>query len=83
MEKQHLEISISEFKATCLKVLDNVNKSGDSILVTKRGAPLALVTPPPPPKKKKSWLGMYKDQIKIHGDIISPAVDESEWEALS
>ncbi len=82
MEKQYSEISISEFKATCLRVLDNVSKSGNSILVTKRGEPIALVTPPPLPKKSKSWLGMYKDKIKIHDDIVSPAIDESEWEVL-
>ncbi len=82
MEKEYSEISISEFKATCLEVLDNVCKSGNPILVTKRGEPIALVTPPPFSQKKKSWLGMYKGQIKILSDIVSPAVDENEWETL-
>ena len=39
-------LAISEFKATCLKVLDQVRKTGKPVLVTKRGEPLALVVPP-------------------------------------
>ncbi len=52
-------------------------------MITKRGEPLALVTPPPPKKKKKSWLGMCEGQGSITGDIISPALDLEEWEVLS
>ena len=83
MEKQYSEISISEFKATCLKVLDNINKSGDSIVITRRGEPIALVTPPPLSQKKKSWLGKYRSEGKILGDIVSPAADLNDWEVLS
>lgn len=83
MEKDYAEISISEFKATCLKVLDNIKKTGDSIIVTRRGEPIVLVTPPPPPKKTKSWLGKYRSEGKIIGDIISPAADLDDWEVLS
>ena len=73
-------ISISIFKATCLRVLDNVKKTGKSIIVTRKGEPIALVTPPPPPPKSDPWLGCMKDRIKITGDIISPVLDEREWD---
>ncbi len=75
-------ISISEFKATCLKVIDQVKTTGMSIIVTKRGEPYALVTRPPAPEKTESWIGKYKKEIEITGDIIKPAVDESDWEIL-
>jgi len=75
-------ITISKFKATCLRLLDNVKKTGHPLLVTKKGEPIALVTPPPPPPKSKAWLGSMKDTIKITGDIISPVLDEEEWEVL-
>ena len=75
-------ISISEFKATCLRVLDNVKKTGLNILVTRKGEPIALVIPPPPPPVTKTWLGSMKDTVKIAGDIISPVVDEKDWEVL-
>jgi len=57
-------------------------KTGKSIIVTRKGEPIALVTPPPPPPKSDSWLGCMKDRIKITGDIISPVLDEKEWEVL-
>lgn len=75
-------MSISEFKATCLKVIDQVKKTGISIVVTKRGEPYALVTKPPEPQKQETWIGKYKKEIEITGDIIEPAVDEMEWNVL-
>ena len=75
-------IPISKFKATCLRLLDNVKKTGESIIVTRKGEPIALVTPPPPPPKSDLWLGCMKDCIKITGDIISPVLDEKDWEVL-
>ncbi len=78
----HEEITISKFKATCLRLLDKVKKTGQPLLVTRKGEPIALVTPPPPPEKPKAWLGSMKDTIKIKGDVISPASEEKDWEVL-
>lgn len=75
-------ISVSEFKATCLKIIDQVKTTGIPIIVTKRGEPYALVTKPPMPEKSESWIGKYKDQIKITGDIMAPVLDEKKWDAL-
>ena len=76
------EIAISKFKATCLRLLDEVKKTGKSIIVTKKGEPIAIVAPPPPPPKSKSWFGSMRGRIQVTGDIISPAADENEWEVL-
>jgi len=76
------QISISDFKATCLAVLDRVNRTGQSILVTRRGEPIAQVTPPPPEARPQSWLGCMAGKATIVGDVVSPATEESEWEAL-
>jgi prevent-host-death family protein len=75
-------ISISEFKATCLKVIDKVKNTGIPIIVTKRGEPYALVTKPPVPEKKDSWIGMYEGKIKAVGDILEPVVPPEEWDVL-
>jgi prevent-host-death family protein len=79
----HQIISISKFKATCLAVLAKVKRTGQPVLVTKYGKPIAWIEPPPPPEKKKSWLGSFKKQGKIIGNVISPAFDEDEWEVLN
>lgn len=75
------QIAISKFKATCLALLERVKASGESLMVTKRGEPIAMITPPPPPPKAKSAFGCMKETIVIKGDIISP-IGEDDWEAL-
>jgi prevent-host-death family protein len=74
------EIAISEFKAKCLAILDEVQKTKQPILVTRRGKAIAEVGPPSP-KDDRSWMSSMK-QMEILGDIISPANDEDDWEAL-
>jgi prevent-host-death family protein len=76
-------ISISQFKATCLAVLDKVKRTGKPVLVTRRGVPIAMIDPPPPPEMEESWLGAFKSTGKIIGDIVSPASDEGEWGVLN
>lgn len=75
-------VTISKFKVTCLGLLDKVKRTGEPLLVTRRGEPVAMITPPPP-SKIEEWLGSMRDTIKITGDIVSPVMGESEWEALS
>lgn len=72
---------ISKFKATCLRVLETIRQSGESILVTKNGAPIALVSPPNLGAKEKGF-GYFKGRLEAKGDIVSSVVDEEAWEAL-
>lgn len=77
------QVPISKFKATCLALLDRVKRTGQPILVTRRGEPIAQVLPPPPPERPASWLGAFRETGRIVGDILSPAVEEEEWEILN
>jgi prevent-host-death family protein len=75
-------IAISKFKATCLSLLEQVRTTGEPLLVTKRGKPVAQVLPPPPPEPaKKSAFGAMRGTIEILGDIVEP-VGTEDWEAL-
>jgi prevent-host-death family protein len=76
------EISASEFKAKCLAILDEVNKTKKSVRITKRGKVIAELVPASPPKEPKGLLGRMKGQGKIIGDIVAPATDPEEWEVL-
>ena len=76
-------VTISKFKATCLRLLDDVKKTGQPILVTRNGEPIALVSPPPPPPKSDRWIGFMRDKLRITGDVVSPVLDEKEWEVLN
>ena len=67
----------SEFKAKCLALMDEVAESGEEIVITKRGKPVAKLTPCE--RRRGAPWGRYRDIIQIHGDIISPI--DVEWEA--
>jgi prevent-host-death family protein len=75
------EIAISKFKATCLAVLEQVRKTGKPVLVTRFGEPVAEVVPPQA-SKPRNWVGSLAATGKITGDIVSPASDEDDWDAL-
>lgn len=73
-------VPISKFKATCLHLLRKVQKTGQPILITRRGEPVAQVGPPPPPATQKSMLGSMQGTGRILGDIVSPdPEDEKLW----
>ena len=75
------EIAISEFKAKCLAILDEVQKTKRPVRVTRRGKPVAEVVPPSP-ESPKNIFGFMKGKMEIVGDIISPATDPDDWEVL-
>lgn len=76
------EVSISEFKAKRLALLEQVNKTKKPLRITRHGKPVAEVIPPAPIVDRAAWIGSMKDSMEIVGDIISPANDEDEWEVL-
>ena len=76
-----IEVSISEFKAKCLALLEQVRTTREPIRVTRHGKPVAEVVPPTPTVDRSKWIGSLKGTVEILGDIISPATDRDESEA--
>ena len=74
------EISISEFKAKCLALLEEVDKTKQPIRITRRGKPVAEVVPVSPSRKRRR-LGFMAGTVKILGDIVSPVIDLGQLEA--
>jgi len=70
-------VPAGEFKAKCLKLLDQVAEKHESLIVTKRGKPLAKVVPI---RENKTIFGAMKGSGVILGDIISPL--DVEWDAM-
>ncbi|MBP9143005.1 MAG: type II toxin-antitoxin system prevent-host-death family antitoxin [Thermoanaerobaculia bacterium] len=75
-------IAISKFKATCLAVLERVRTTGEPILVTRFGKPVAEVLPPRAERAGKRVLGQLASSTRILGDLIEPALPADEWEAI-
>lgn len=76
------KVTISKFKATCLALLDKVKRTGQPILVTRKGEPVAQVVPPPLPERPSSWLGSFRSSGKIVGDVVSSSLAERDWEVM-
>ncbi|TXH92447.1 MAG: type II toxin-antitoxin system Phd/YefM family antitoxin [Thauera aminoaromatica] len=73
-------IQASEFKARCLALMDQVAASGEILVVTKNGKPVAELHPYQG-ARASSPFGLHPG-VRILGDIVSPVADE-DWEALS
>lgn len=73
-------IQASEFKAKCLALMDQVARTGEPIVVTKNGRPIAELRAYRAPRAK-SLIGLQAGRIAIHGDIVGP-VGAELWDAL-
>jgi len=71
-------ISAAAFKVTCLEVLDTVAESGQGVVVTKRGKPVARVVPLV--NRPDNVVGAMKGAVRSHGDITGPV--RVSWKAL-
>ena len=69
-----------EFKARCLKVMDHVRATGEPVLITKKGRPVAKLVPPD--EQAEDIFGCLAGRIEIVGDIEAPVIDPGEWDAL-
>jgi prevent-host-death family protein len=74
------DVSISEFKAKCLGLVEQVQKTRQPLRITRHGKPVAELIPTGPDRKRK-FLGDMKGTVEILGDIVSPVIDLDEFEA--
>lgn len=74
------KMQASVFKSRCLKVMERVQKTGEPVIVTKRGKPMVKVLPAE--QKRDDLFGFMKGRMEIVGDIESPAVPLDDWDAL-
>jgi prevent-host-death family protein len=69
------------FKARCLKVMDEVQAKRETVVITKRGKPVAKLVPVE--AEKDEIFGFLRGKGKITGDIVSPALTLEEWGDLA
>ena len=72
-------ISISQFKATCLAVLEQVRASGRAIVITKRGKPIAEVGPATSASLGAHWMGSLEGTCEMDDDLFTSVEDPDEW----
>ena len=72
-------LGAATFKTHCLALLDEIAATGEEVWITKRGKPLLRVIPCNQPAllPQTALVGT----VQIHGDILSPVLDASTWDA--
>jgi prevent-host-death family protein len=69
-----------EFKARCLKVMDDVQLTREAVVITKKGRPVAKLVPAGSPSD--DFLGKLSGVMKIVGDVTQPLDEAEVWDAL-
>ena len=72
-------VAAGEFKNRCLALMEEVQKGQESIVITKRGKPVAQLVPVP---AVDDFYNAFKGKVKIKGDIVGPILPLKHWEAL-
>ena len=72
-------IGAAEFKARCLSLMEDVRSTRETVVITKRGKPVAKLVPAEP--SKREFIGSLKGVFRVVGDIQSPAVPPEDWES--
>jgi prevent-host-death family protein len=70
-------MSAAEFKARCLQAMDEVAETGEPVVVTKRGRPVAQLVPIA--RKPKTLRGFLKGRVRARGDLVAPT--GAHWRA--
>lgn len=79
---QMQEFSVSRFKATCLSIIERVRQTGEPVLITKHGQPVAQLVPSPSTVQEgASGFGCMQGTAEQVGDILEP-LSEEELEVL-
>ena len=73
-----MHIGAGQFKARCLKLMDEVKKRHEEIVITKHGKPVARLVPVEE-EAPQPLFGFLKGAVTVHGEIVCP-LDES-WDA--
>lgn len=74
-----MRVTAAEFKAKCLKLMDEVARTREPVVVTKRGKAVAQLVAIEP--ERETLFGYMSGTVKFEGDIVAP-IDE-QWSALS
>jgi len=74
------QMQASVFKAKCLTVMNEIQATGEPVIVTKRGKPVVKVVAVKP--EKDDIFGFMAGKFKIVGDIESPVVPLKDWKIM-
>lgn len=74
-------IGAAEFKASCLRVIDEVADGREPVTITKRGRPVAILGPAPRAETPPGIIGALRGSVLRYDDPFGPATDPADWSA--
>lgn len=74
-------IAATEFKAKCLNLIGQMGEDREPITITKRGKPVAILSPFPQTNETTSIVGAMRDTVLAYSDPFQPVTDPSDWTA--
>lgn len=75
-------IAATEFKATCLRIINDMSRDGQPVTITRRGHPVAVLSPVPADDQRPSIIGAMKGSVLRYDEPFAPAVEPDEWDAM-
>jgi prevent-host-death family protein len=75
------KIAAGSFKAHCLAVMDEVQAKRETVVITKRGKPVAKLVPVE--EQTDDLFGFLRGKVTIVGDVVSPSLESEEWGNLA
>jgi antitoxin (DNA-binding transcriptional repressor) of toxin-antitoxin stability system len=73
------QITLSELPQSLQTLLNQAQKTGETLTIIQDGIPLALISPIKP--NKKASFGIMKNNTEIIGDLVTPTSELVSWEA--
>lgn len=73
-------LRVSDFKARCLAVLDEVARTGERVVLLRRGKPIAQISPAAGDDADYPQHRL-RGTLEIVGDVVEPPLPPDAWEA--
>ena len=73
------QVSATDFKAKCLRIIKQMGSDGHPVTITKRGRPVAVLSPMPATEKAPPFVGMMRGTVLGYEDPFAPAAAPSDW----
>jgi prevent-host-death family protein len=71
----------AEFKAACLRVIDEMSRDRQPVTITKRGRPVAVLSPVEAREEPASIIGALAGTVLRYDDPFAAAADPADWDA--
>ena len=76
------QVPAAEFKAKCLRIIQEMGSDGRPVTITRRGRPVAVLSPLPAEPDASPFVGMMRGTVLAYEDPLAPAAPPADWSAL-